>query len=777
MEHWSNFSIIRRIAVLFLTLAVVGYLVFLLFSQYRSQQELEKLYINGLLRDSERHATAFGYFFSERGDDIVRLAESRELAIYFENKALGMSMEYGLSASLLDAEAAFDTFREKKKLDNHAIYSRVIFIDAAGRKLIDSGMPELTSGAASGLKTASYVRKSAPHPEFFAEGVNEESLITISFPYHFKGVYSGQIIAQLPFSNIFSHFVHQPDHNAIQLLQMILYHQNFLYSSIQSGWLTVPKSLPIPARMQENKSYKITVPGENGVQRTIHFYATKITDTPFALATCIPESVPTLTNSPKLWIFVTGNIGFIILIGAFFIIRTTLRNQVLHARLKEIRIREQAISEKNQSLKKLTTAVEQSANAVILTGTGGIIEYVNPYFTQLTGIPIDEAVGSGLGVLKPEEGSAEEFSCLQKAISGGLLWAGELMNRKKNGELYWVHFSVAPVKNEAEEVISFVAIAQDITASKNFEEQIIFMNVELEQRVRERTTALESSNLKLGKAYNDLKSAQSQILQQEKMASIGQLAAGIAHEINNPIGFMLSNLGSLKKYVERLIGFISIQSTAAVALSQDASDAGTLLHGVEEQRRSMKIDRISDDIGQLVSESVEGGERVKQIVQNLKSFARLDEAGLKSADLNEGLESTIHIVWNELKYKATLHKEYGEIPRVVCNSGQINQVFLNILVNAAQAIEGHGEITVRTWQEQENVFIAISDTGSGISADHLNRIYEPFFTTKEVGKGTGLGLSISYDIIKKHDGEIRVISEENKGTTFTIRLPLVARAE
>jgi len=124
-----------------------------------------------------------------------------------------------------------------------------------------------------------------------------------------------------------------------------------------------------------------------------------------------------------------------------------------------------------------------------------------------------------------------------------------------------------------------------------------------------------------------------------------------------------------------------------------------------------------------------------------------------------------------------LHKEYGEIPRVVCNSGQINQVFLNILVNAAQAIEGHGEITVRTWQEQENVFIAISDTGSGISADHLNRIYEPFFTTKEVGKGTGLGLSISYDIIKKHDGEIRVISEENKGTTFTIRLPLVARAE
>jgi two-component system NtrC family sensor kinase len=145
--------------------------------------------------------------------------------------------------------------------------------------------------------------------------------------------------------------------------------------------------------------------------------------------------------------------------------------------------------------------------------------------------------------------------------------------------------------------------------------------------------------------------------------------------------------------------------------------------------------------------------------------------------LNECLESTINIVWNELKYKTTLHKEYGEIPKVLCNSGQINQVFLNMLVNAAQAIENTGDITVRTWQDQENVFVAISDTGSGISAGHLNRIFEPFFTTKDVGKGTGLGLSISYDIVKKHDGDIQVESKKNKGTTFTIRLPLVARAE
>jgi two-component system NtrC family sensor kinase len=774
MEHWSNISIVRRVAALLFTLSVAGYLVFLLSSQYRTQQELEKFYLNGQLQDSERHATALGYFFSEQADDIVRLAESRELALYFENKALGMSMEYGLSASLLEAEAAFNTFLEKMKLDNLPIYSRVVFIDSAGRKLIDSAMPILENVAARKLITASFVRKLAKSPEFFAEGINENCLITISYPYRFKGVYSGQIIAQLPFARIFKHFVHQSDHSAIQLLQMVLYHQNFLYSSIQSGWLTMPASLPIPAQMQENKPYKITVPDENGVRRTINFYASKIANTPFSLATCIPEKVPTLTNSPKLWIIVTGSIGFIIIIGALIIIRTTLRNQVLQARLKEIHIHELAISEKNKSLQKLTTAVEQSANAVIITGTDGIIEYVNPYFTQLTEISLDEAVGNRLDVLEPEDGSAEEFNCLQNAICEGLLWSGKLMTRKKNGDLYWVHFTVAPIRNEAGEILSGVAIGQDITESKNFEEQIVTMNVDLEQRVRERTMALESSNLKLGEAYNELKSAQSQMLQQEKMASIGQLAAGIAHEINNPIGFMLSNLSTMRKYAERLIKFIKIQSTASDALSKVASDPETLLREVEDHRKSMKIDRIDEDIGQLVSESIEGGERIKQIVQNLKSFARLDEATLKSIDLNEGLESTINIVWNELKYKVTLNKEYGDIPKVVCNSGQINQVFLNMLVNAAQAIENKGEITVRTWQDQENVFASISDTGGGIPAEYLNRIFEPFFTTKDVGKGTGLGLSISYDIIKKHDGEIRVVSEKNKGTTFTIRLPLVA---
>ncbi len=281
------------------------------------------------------------------------------------------------------------------------------------------------------------------------------------------------------------------------------------------------------------------------------------------------------------------------------------------------------------------------------------------------------------------------------------------------------------------------------------------------------TGELERKNRELEKGYLDLKSAHSQIIQQEKMASIGQLAAGVAHEINNPIGFILSNLGTLDKYLSRLIEFIDFQ--AGVIGAFEAAD----LRGLDEKRRQLKLDLIIPDTRALIRESAEGAQRVKNIVRDLKSFSRVDDEGISRADINAGLESTINIVWNEIKYKATLKKQYGEIPLTKCNLGQLNQVFLNVLVNAAHSIEKQGEISVKTWQENGSICVAISDTGCGIHNDNLGRIFEPFFTTKEAGKGTGLGLSIAYDIVKKHNGEISVASEIGKGTTFSVRIPVV----
>jgi two-component system NtrC family sensor kinase len=283
---------------------------------------------------------------------------------------------------------------------------------------------------------------------------------------------------------------------------------------------------------------------------------------------------------------------------------------------------------------------------------------------------------------------------------------------------------------------------------------------------------LETQHTRLGNAYNELKMVQSQVLQQEKMASIGQLAAGVAHEINNPMGFIISNLNTLKRYLERVSEYMTVQ-TAAVQRCSEKCGNSNILAEIAETRKALKIDYITEDLDNLIKESLEGADRVKKIVQDLKNFSRVDESEFKAADINSGLESTINIVWNELKYKTTLVKEYGDIPLTVCNPGQLNQVFMNLLVNAAHAIEKQGEIRVRTWFERGLINITISDSGTGISEENQKRIFEPFFTTKEVGKGTGLGLSIAYDIIKKHNGMIKVDSEVGKGTTFKISIPVV----
>jgi two-component system NtrC family sensor kinase len=268
-------------------------------------------------------------------------------------------------------------------------------------------------------------------------------------------------------------------------------------------------------------------------------------------------------------------------------------------------------------------------------------------------------------------------------------------------------------------------------------------------------------------AYDDLKRVQGQLLQQDKMASVGQLAAGVAHEINNPMGFIISNLGSLGKYVDKM--------TAYLAADEKILDgcAPEIRQMVAQERQKYKIDHICRDMPELITESSDGAQRVRQIVQDLKNFSRVDGAEFAAADINEGLESTISIAWNELKYKATIIREYGELSLYWCNLGQLNQVFLNILVNAAHAIKEQGEIRITTRDENGAVRIAISDTGGGISPENIKHIFEPFFTTKEVGKGTGLGLAIAYDIVvNKHGGQIEVASEVGKGSTFTITLPV-----
>ncbi|RIX49665.1 MAG: PAS domain S-box protein [Rhodocyclales bacterium GT-UBC] len=266
-----------------------------------------------------------------------------------------------------------------------------------------------------------------------------------------------------------------------------------------------------------------------------------------------------------------------------------------------------------------------------------------------------------------------------------------------------------------------------------------------------------------------LEEAHNQLLQSEKMASIGQLAAGVAHELNNPIGFVHSNLGTLESYLIDVMNILDAQDRMLAAPGADPDRQASIARLKEEH----DFDFVRQDIAQLLSESKDGLSRVRKIVQDLKNFSHVSEQEWQWADLHQGLDSTLNIVWNELKYKCKIVKEYGELPKVYCLISQLNQVFMNLMVNAGHAIEEQGTITLRTAREgDDKVRIEISDTGKGIAPEHLNRIFEPFFTTKPVGKGTGLGLSLAYGIIDKHHGRIDVESTPGVGTTFRILIPI-----
>lgn len=287
---------------------------------------------------------------------------------------------------------------------------------------------------------------------------------------------------------------------------------------------------------------------------------------------------------------------------------------------------------------------------------------------------------------------------------------------------------------------------------------IVIENTRLHQEQAARIQSLSDMNKKLAEA-------QGQLLQSEKMASIGHLAAGVAHEINNPIGFVYSNLGSLEKYIKELFAVLD-------GYEQAQGDPAKLAE-VEALKKKVDMGYLKEDVPALMNESRDGISRVKKIVQNLKDFSHVDTSNeLQWTNLHSGIDSTLNIVWNEIKYKAEVNKTYGDIPDIKCLPSELNQVFMNMLVNAAHAIDERGVITIRTGREGDQVWVEIADNGKGIKAEHIKRIFDPFFTTKPVGKGTGLGLSLSYSIVQKHNGHIDVNSEVGKGTAFRVWLPI-----
>jgi len=298
----------------------------------------------------------------------------------------------------------------------------------------------------------------------------------------------------------------------------------------------------------------------------------------------------------------------------------------------------------------------------------------------------------------------------------------------------------------------------------------LLMKQEIEER-RRGQVELEREKEAQRRLIDQLADAHVKLLQSEKLASIGQLAAGVAHEINNPIGFVDSNLGTLKKWVRSLLDVMALQDSLLTGL-----DPGSRAR-LDKARKDADLEYLIEDISVLIDESIEGTSRVRRIVQDLRDFSRAGSEDWCVVDLHAGLEATLNVVRNEMKYKAEVVKDYGDLPSIECMPSQINQVLMNLLVNATQAISERGTIMIRTRRDGDGVSIAIADTGIGMSAEVQAKIFDPFYTTKPVGQGTGLGLSVSYGIVEKHGGRIAVESKPGEGACFTVWLPLTQNRE
>ena len=376
--------------------------------------------------------------------------------------------------------------------------------------------------------------------------------------------------------------------------------------------------------------------------------------------------------------------------------------------------------------------------------------YHNKRLEQWMGLTADEIDGRHITEVLGKENYAAVEGWIDKALSGKQV-SFERAHLRRDGKRQYISTDLVPRFGDEGKVIGYYAMTQDISVR------------------REAEAALMQRNDELKRINQQLSETQNQLLQSEKLASIGQLAAGVAHEINNPIGYVNSNLSSLERYYKQVFGVLDVYEEAEPSIS-DAKVSARIAAAKEEA----DLRFVREDIAAVMVESRDGISRVKKIVRDLKDFSRVDaRQEWQFVNLHEGIDSTLNIVNNEIKYKADVVREYGTLPEIECLSSQVNQVVMNLLVNAAHAIgEERGRITIRTGCEGQEAWFEVADNGVGIPVEIQSRIFDPFFTTKAIGKGTGLGLSLSYGIVQKHHGRIEVASAVGRGATFRVWLPV-----
>ncbi|MBE9127345.1 PAS domain-containing protein [Coleofasciculus sp. LEGE 07092] len=428
-----------------------------------------------------------------------------------------------------------------------------------------------------------------------------------------------------------------------------------------------------------------------------------------------------------------------------------------------------------KDLSALEFALDQAAILAITDKKGTIID-VNDKFCELSQYSRQELIDQNHRLIKSGYHPPEFFKEFWATLKTGRVWKGEIKNRAKDGTYYWVNTTVVPFLDEEGEPYQYLAIRFDITERKRAEEAL---------RQAELVSRQQAQELEL--ALDKLKQTQIQLVQSEKMSSVGQLVAGIAHEINNPVNFIYGNLDCASEYVQSLLNLLGVYQQHCPV------DVPEIQAALDEY----ELDFLVEDLPKMVASMQLGANRIREIVLSLRNFSRLDEAKMNPVDIHQGIDTTLLILRNRFKAKAaypeiTLVKEYGNLPPVVCYASQLNQVFMNIISNALDALEDQPlprRIEISTflargdeplWDGQCLIsscpfaVILIANNGSSIPVEVQKHLFDPFFTTKPVGKGTGLGLSIAHHIVvEKHQGHLICISKPGEGVKFAIAIPLM----
>jgi PAS domain S-box-containing protein len=416
--------------------------------------------------------------------------------------------------------------------------------------------------------------------------------------------------------------------------------------------------------------------------------------------------------------------------------------------------RKKAEAELRRSEEYYRALIENALDVVTLIDAGGIVRYESPAVERVLGYKADELIGQrGRVVFHPDDIELADHVLAQFLQNPNKPVSAEFRMRHKNGSWRTMQMTGKNLLDNPA-VGGIVVSLRDVTENRNAEQLLEEYRYNLENKVLDRTRALNEKNQALQEALQQLQATQHELILQSKMASLGSLVAGVAHEVNNPIGAVNSAADVSTRCIDRLLKLV------------ESSRNLDELKGSETFRQLVEMLKENHRI------TVTAGNRIAKIVRSLKNFARLDEAEFQKADIHEGLDSTLTLVHHELRNRAVVVKDYGNLPLVYCSPNQLNQVFMNLFINASQAIDGKGEIRIRTRFDESKVYIQIADNGKGILPEHLPKIFDPGFTTKGTGIGTGLGLSICYNIIQKHKGTITVESEPGQGTEFTITLPV-----